>query len=127
MDYLLDTHTFLWYVDGDNRLSITAKNIIEDNTHAKLVSIVTLWEIAIKISNDKLKLTVAYDALIKFIESNKFNILQIEFGHLKQLLVLPHHHGDPFDRLIVSQAIAENISIISKDRHFESYPIQLLW
>ena len=127
MDYLLDTHTFLWFINGDPDLSSSAKAIIQDKSVIKLISIASLWEISIKISIDKLKLSMPLDALPKAIESNGFGNLVIQFKHLQQLSILHHFHRDPFDRLLISQAITENLTIISADQHFKSYPINVVW
>lgn len=127
MSYLLDTHAFLWYIDGSEELSDSAKNIIQDSSIEKFVSIASLWEISIKISLNKLTLSLDFDTLPRFIQHNKFNNLLIEFNHLQQLSLLPHHHRDPFDRLLISQAITENFTIISADQHFKAYPVVTIW
>ncbi|AYL93996.1 type II toxin-antitoxin system VapC family toxin [Mucilaginibacter celer] len=102
MNYLLDTHAFLWYIDGSTELSSTAKAIVEDKTTVKFISTATLWEVSIKISLNKLNLTLSFESLPDFIASNRFNDLAIEFKHLQQLGKLEHHHRDPFDRLIIA-------------------------
>ncbi|WP_184544760.1 type II toxin-antitoxin system VapC family toxin [Mucilaginibacter sp. FT3.2] len=127
MNYLLDTHAFLWYIDGNSALSDNAKVIIEDQSAVKFVSTASLWEISIKISLDKLRLTLDFDSLPTFMDRNDFKNIAIEFSHLQQLNQLPHFHKDPFDRLIISQAITENITIISADQHFKIYPVATIW
>jgi len=127
VSYLLDTHTFLWYIDGSTELSDIAKNTIQNSSVDKFISIASLWEISIKINLNKLTLSLNFDTLPQFIQNNKFNDLVIKFNHLQQLSSLPHHHGDPFDRLLISQAIAEDLTIISADQHFKAYPVNVLW
>ena len=127
MNYLLDTHTFLWYIDGNSALSDNAKAIIGDQSAVKFVSTASLWEISIKIGLGKLKLTLDFESLPVFMERNGFKNIAIEFGHLQHLNKLEHFHKDPFDRLIISQAITEKLTIISADQHFKSYPVTTLW
>src|SRR5438067_806209 len=106
MRLLLDTHAFLWFVLGDPRLSATAVNYILDAALAKLVSPASYWEIAIKISLGKYSLQEPYEAFMqRGIFGNGFSILPIEPKHTAALTTLPSHHRDPFDRLIVAQAI----------------------
>jgi PIN domain nuclease of toxin-antitoxin system len=127
VNYLLDTHTFLWYIDGNSALSDNAKIIIEDQLVVKFVSTASLWEISIKIGLNKLKLTLDFENLPVFMEHNGFKNIAIEFYHLQYLNKLEHFHKDPFDRLIISQAITEKLTIISADQHFKSYPVTTLW
>jgi len=127
VNYLLDTHTFLWYIDGNSALSDNAKAIIGDQSVVKFVSTASLWEISIKIGLGKLKLTLDFESLPVFMERNGFKNIAIEFGHLQHLNKLEHFHKDLFDRLIISQAITEKLTIISADQHFKSYPVTTLW
>jgi PIN domain nuclease of toxin-antitoxin system len=127
MAFLLDTHVFLWYINGDQVLNENIKNTINDNSLERYVSIASLWEISIKISINKLKLTHNFETLDGYLKANKLKLLALKFDHLIGLKNLPHHHNDPFDRLLISQAIAENLTIISADRHFNSYPVNILW
>lgn len=127
MNYLLDTHAFLWYIDGSTELSSLARSIIEDKNTVKFISTVTLWEISIKISLRKLTLNLNFEALPDFITSNMFNDLAIKFKHLQQLGKLEHYHRDSFDRLIIAQAVTENLTIISADQHFAAYPVNIVW
>lgn len=127
MNYLLDTHIFLWYIDGNLNLLAAAKNIIEDPQSIKFVSIASFWELAIKSSIKKLILDKQFETLPKYMVKNKFLLLPIEFKHLLNLKTLPLHHKDPFDRLLISQAITENLTLISADQHFKPYPVNLTW
>ncbi len=125
---LIDTNTFLWFISGDSRLSHTAKTLISEIDNEILLSIASLWEIAIKMSIGKLELSMSYEDLLSAqIEDNEIKLLPIEKNHLKELVRLPFYHRDPFDRLIISQGIAENLPILTCDRLFNDYPIDKLW
>jgi PIN domain nuclease of toxin-antitoxin system len=128
MRLLLDTHAFLWFVLGDAQLSSTARSYLLDSAHAKLISPASYWEIAIKVSIGKYTLNVPYELFTqRGIEGNGFEILPIELKHTVALTTLPFHHRDPFDRLLIAQAMAEHIPIISNDPAFDTYPITRLW
>src|SRR2546430_17577419 len=128
MTFLLDAHTFLWFIAGDKRLSSTARALIEDPDNRSLISAASLWEIAIKTSLGRLSLALPFDDLIaEQIRINGFGILWIEVSHLKILIDLPIRHRDPFDRLIVAQAIAEEIALISADEALDLYEVKRLW
>ena len=128
MNLLLDTHTLLWFLNGDARLSAKAKNLIDDAHNSQFVSIVSLWEITIKHSLGRLTLPIPLPDLIAFpIAAQQFRLLPIKAAHLLTLDALPHHHNDPFDRLLVAQAIAEKLPIISADPALDAYGIQRLW
>ncbi len=128
MRFLLDSHTFIWFVTGNNRLSIKARQLIEIPDNLRFVSLVTLWEIAIKMSLGKLTMDDNFEQLIpqQLIE-NDMQLLPIEVPHLYQLVQLPFHHRDPFDRLLIAQSIVESLPFISRDSIFDSYPVQRLW
>lgn len=127
MKYLLDTHTFLWFINDSQELKETIKKLLESNIDLWL-SIVSLWEIAIKKSLRKLELPDSYE---KFISNqlaiNDIEILPITLKHLSRIINLPFHHKDPFDRLLIAQAIIEEVPIISKDQIFDSYSIERIW
>lgn len=128
MTVLLDTHAFLWFVLGDSRLSATAKKEIEDPQNDKLISPAAYWEIAIKISIGKYTLPQPYEQFLqKAIDDNGFVILPIEPKHTAELINLPFHHRDPFDRLMIAQAIVEQISVVSNDAAFDPYPVTRIW
>ena len=128
MNYLLDTHTFLWFINDDEQLSGKAINAIADPDAIKYISMASLWEIAIKLNIGKLVLDIPYKALRQQIDINGFELLHIAFEHTTELSTLNHHHGDPFDRIIISQALIENLTVISKDKNFAKYQrLQLLW
>ena len=127
MSYLIDTHTLLWYFNGDLQLSKKAGNILEDEQEKKYVSIASIWEIAIKMNIERLNLDYPFKDIKPKLRFENIEILSISFSHTQQILNLPLHHRDPFDRMIIAQSIAENLTIISKDKNFSLYPIKLLW
>lgn len=128
MKILLDTHTFLWFIDGSLNLSDTAKKLIEQPSNQRFLSIASLWEMSIKISIGKLQLGMTMTELVKHqVYGNAIELLEIRPEHLDELAKLPFHHKDPFDRLIISQSLGENISIVTRDSVFASYPVQLVW
>ena len=127
MNYLLDTHALIWFLSGDNSLSSKAKKAIESSSSIIFVSIASIWEMAIKVSLDRLDLRMPFAKLKTEIENNGFQILPITFDDIMVLNELPLHHRDPFDRLLISQAIANHFTIISKDKLFIAYKANLIW
>ena len=128
MRLLLDTHTFLWFLLDDPQLSPIARDYIVDPTSDIEVSPATYWEIAIKISLGKYALPEPYDIFIeREITVNDFHILPIEPKHTAVLTTLPFYHRDPFDRLLIAQAMVEDIPILSIDPAFDAYPIIRQW
>lgn len=121
MKYLIDTHTFLWFSEGAADISSVPKQLITDKNNEIYISIASLWEISIKTALNKLIITGAYDLIIEDVTENDMEILPINFAHTVIQNKLPFHHRDPFDRIIASQAIAENMDIISKDAIFDIY------
>lgn len=127
MKLLLDTHIFLWLIDGNPNLSQNAKQAIEDESNTLHLSIVSLWEITIKNSLGKLELAIPLEQIvINFILPSGIEILPIHLPHLLILQTLPFHHRDPFDRLLISQAKYETLTLVSEDRMFEQYEVQIL-
>ncbi len=128
MKVIMDTHTFLWFIEGNVSLSQPAKILIENMEYQKVLSIASLWEMSIKASLKRLELKADFPTIVqRYVYGNGFDLLSIKPEHLEQLARLPFYHKDPFDRLIIAQAIAENISIITKDSMFKNYPIGLFW
>ena len=128
MRALIDTSTFLWTISGSNKLSDSARRFIADLENEILLSVASLWEIAIKTSLGKLELMVPFDQLIpEQLEQNAITVLPVELEHLSGVVELPFHHRDPFDRLIVSQAIHEGIPILTTNRQFEPYDTDIIW
>ncbi len=127
MNLLLDTHALLWFVAGDERLSSPARQTIEDPDTTCYVSIASWWEIAIKCSLDKLKLAAPLESFMADRVAEGFRVLPIETRHLPALATLPLHHRDPFDRLIICQAMAENMPICTGDPSFKAYESKAIW
>jgi PIN domain nuclease of toxin-antitoxin system len=124
MNLLLDTQAFLWFESGDSRLSSAAKQIIQDPTNIKFISLATYWEIAIKDSLGKLELHISFDDLF---DLKGYTHLHIGGEHLKALRILPMLHRDPFDRLLIAQALAEQFSVVGSDSQFDLYGVKRIW
>ncbi len=128
MTVLLDTHAFLFFVLNDSKLSAHAKNIIEDADNIVLMSPASFWEIAIKVSVGKYRLNGAFDAFWrKGMADNDIRLLPIEVKHADRLISLPYHHKDPFDRLMIAQAIEEDIPFVSGDSLLDAYGVRRIW
>jgi PIN domain nuclease of toxin-antitoxin system len=127
MKLLIDTQSFIWFFEADEQLPVRVRTMMEDTENHLIISIASFWEIAIKMSLQKLKLSVSIETLMNKAFTNGFEILSIEPAHLITLSALDFHHRDPFDRLIIAQAITENINVISSDGIFGLYPVKRLW
>ena len=128
MQALLDTNSFLWFISGSNRLSVNALKFITDSNNRLVFSSAGLWEIAIKVSIGKLDLLRPYNKLIpQQLEENDINVMPIELSHLAKVIELPFYHRDPFDRLIIAQALTEDLPIVSSDTIFSQYAVRLIW
>ncbi len=127
MKNLLDTHTFIWYINGESEIPEKAKKAIEHKNAVNFVSIASIWEIAIKISLGKLELKGAFSKISEQIISNGFQILPITIEDTIYLSTLEFHHRDPFDRIILSQSIVNKLNLISRDSHFEKYACSIIW
>ena len=125
---LLDTHALLWFLADDARLGQRAHDIIQDSEIGVLVSTATLWEIAIKHSLGKLALARPFEELFPAqLDANAIELLPIQPNHLATLVGLPMHHRDPFDRLLIAQALAERVPIVSRDSAFADYSVSVVW
>ena len=127
MNLLLDTHAFLWFIGGDKQLPEIIVNKIVDPANKCYVSIASIWEIAIKLSLEKLEINGGFNTIEDFLENNDIEILSVNVSHTSKLLRLVHIHKDPFDRMIISQAIAEKMVIITKDGFFKDYKVKVMW
>ena len=128
MRILLDTHALLWFALNDARLSSDASSLITETANTKEVSPASYWEIAIKISTGKYSLCQPHEDFMRnAIDANGFHYLHIALRHTAALISLPYHHRDPFDRLIVAQAIVERIPIVSNDAALDVYGVNRLW
>ena len=125
---LLDTHALLWFLWDDPNLSASAKSLIEDSGSRKLVSIASCWKIAIKVGSGKLDLgEPSRSFLPREIARNGFELLAISLSHATMVEQLTLYHRDPFDRLLVAQAIIERVSLVSTDTVFDQYGVSRLW
>jgi PIN domain nuclease of toxin-antitoxin system len=128
MRVLLDTHAWLWFVLGDTSLSSAARAAIEDKTNQKLISPASYWELAIKISIGKYLLPESYETFMtRAVDGQGFKVLPILPAHTSRVARLPFHHRDPFDRLLVGQALAEDLTLISNDGALDAYGARRLW
>jgi PIN domain nuclease of toxin-antitoxin system len=128
MRLLLDTHTFLWLAGSPERLSTTALAACEEITNQLYLSVVSAWEIQIKHQINRLQLEVSLEEIIQGQQdANNLNILSVELHHIYTLQQLPFHHNDPFDRLLIAQAKAEQMRLVSTDRQFEPYLVDVIW
>jgi len=127
MELLLDTHAFIWFVNGDDSLPVNVKDEIKDVRNKCFLSIASLWEIAIKISLGKLELKSDFNKVADFLSANDIDILPITFEHIQKLLSLKYHHRDPFDRIIISQGIADKLTVLTKDKYFKKYRVKIMW
>jgi PIN domain nuclease of toxin-antitoxin system len=126
---LLDTHALLWFIEDHEQLSIQARKTIEDPATTVLLSHATAWELAIKSSQGKLELA---GGVQQFVEqrllAERFEWLQPQMNHYIRVSMLPFVHRDPFDRMLVAQALEEDLPIITSDPHIPQYPgIRVLW
>ena len=128
MNILLDTHAFLWFIAGSNELSDKARELVEDENNRVFLSAASLWEMAIKVSLEKLTLSEPFETLIpEQLAINGVEILGITVAHTTQVARLPFHHRDPFDRLIIAQALEEQMPVISADATFDKYGVTRIW
>jgi PIN domain nuclease of toxin-antitoxin system len=128
MNFLLDTLTFLWFINDDASLSSTAKALIEDPENTIYLSVASVWEMAIKVSLDKLEMPSPFaDFIDEQLSKNTIILLGIKTAHAGVVATLPFRHRDPFDRLIIAQSKSEDFSIIGKDVIFDDYGIKRHW
>lgn len=128
MKYLLDTHTFLWFISNDSKLSNNAISVINNRKNDIFLSQVNIWEMSIKISLGKLQVVTPLNLLIEeFLRVKHINLLSIKNEHIFAVQHLPFHHRDPFDRLLVAQALIEKMSIIGRDVVMDDYSVARVW
>jgi PIN domain nuclease of toxin-antitoxin system len=121
---LLDTHALLWWLSDDAQLGQHVRDLIADPANDVLVSVVSLWEIQVKVRAGKL--TADLPGILKEIETQAFELLPISRAHLVQLGTLPVYHKDPFDHLLIAQAIVEAAIFVSEDRRIPDYAVQVV-
>ncbi|WP_462281029.1 type II toxin-antitoxin system VapC family toxin [Salinivirga cyanobacteriivorans] len=127
MNLLLDSHALLWYISGSDKLPDKIINTINNKSNKCFVSIASIWEIAIKLSLNRLTVEGGFQIIEKFFYDNDFSILDISFQDINTIIDLEFHHRDPFDRIIIAQAIQSQLTIVSKDQFFQNYNIKLMW
>lgn len=125
--YLLDTHVVLWIAENSPMLSEKVKNAILDENTEKYVSIVSAWEVAIKLGTKKLRLDGGLPEFFRMIDNNGFYTISVEREYIQKLSTLPDFHKDPFDRLLITTAIIEGMTLISIDQNIHKYNVPLLW
>jgi PIN domain nuclease of toxin-antitoxin system len=125
--FLLDTHTLLWFIQGDPQLSDRARGIITTDTNQLYLSVASLWEITIKLNIGKLTIGHTINEIYRLLKQLNIEVLSIGQSDLEQYLTLPLHHRDPFDRLLIAQAIAQELTLVSADNAFGAYSVQQLW
>lgn len=122
---LLDTHTLIWYRSGDNSLSKTAKKIIEDSE--LFISYASIWEISLLVEKGRILLNEGVTSFIENLLADNFTLLQFKPADFQTLLELPKIHKDPFDRILIAQAINHKLNMVTKDGLIKKYSIQTLW
>jgi len=121
---LLDTHALLWWLADDDRLGGNVRELIADPANDVLVSMVSFWEIAVKIRIGKLEADL--DEIMEAVSTEDLMLLDITRSHYRTLMTLPTHHRDPFDHLLIAQAITEKAAFLSEDRHVSAYPVEVV-
>ena len=128
MNLLLCTHSFIWWTTAKKKLSARAFKEISNSVNTVFLSVTSLWEWQIKIQINKFKFTDPLDIVVnEQIKINRFQLLPINFAHVLELEKLPFHHKDPFDRLLIAQANAEKMILVSSDSKFSVYSVNVLW
>lgn len=127
MNYIIDTHTLLWYLSNSIHLPIKSKQILDNKDNVIFISQASFLEMSIKMSLDKLKLPVSWSDLLYYCERGGIHILPIETSDSIMLCNLPFHHRDPFDRIMICQALNRGYTIISKDSFFDAYGVIRIW
>jgi PIN domain nuclease of toxin-antitoxin system len=127
MKLLLDTHAFLWFVAGDDRLSTKARRAMEDDEAELHVSAASVWEMAMKASLGKLTLSMSVDDYMAEKLAAGFRVLSIRSSHAAAVETMAFHHRDPFDRLLAAQAIEEKMPLVTSDPIFHDYGVSVVW
>ena len=127
MKYLLDTHVAIWALEDETKLSKTAKLIMKDTSISLCVSVVSVWEIAIKSSIGKSSFSGGSSFFLEKMRQNGVEILELKDFHISDVEGLPFHHRDPFDRILISIAIAENLTLLTADENIQKYNALWTW
>lgn len=126
MRILIDTHILVWQAEGDEKLPLEWRQIISDPSNSISISVVSFWEIAIKISRGKLSISKTIEEMIGAVELSNISVLPIRSSHTIQVSRLPFHHKDPFDRMIIAQSIVEDLPLMTLDGDLSPYKIELV-
>jgi PIN domain nuclease of toxin-antitoxin system len=124
---LLDTHVLLWSAESPEKLSPKARRELENPTNILFFSAASIWEVAIKVSLQKLALSMSSQQLVEALVGSDFTELPVSSAHAAKVASIPFHHRDPFDRLLVAQAEIEQMTLVSKDAILDAYEIRRLW
>jgi len=127
MKFLLDTHVVLWIAENSPKLTGRVKDVVLNRTAEKFVSIASAWEVAIKLGTKKLHLTGGLPEFFRMIDDNGFHTLTVEREYLREIPTLPDYHRDPFDRLLIATALAENLTILTADENIHKYDVPWIW
>jgi len=127
MRLLLDTHAFLWFVTGDALLSRRARRAMESEEAEIILSAASVWEMAIKAALGRLTLPASVEEYVAEKVEAGFRVLAIDWTHAAAVERLPGHHRDPFDRLLIAQALAEDLPVVTNDSAFRSYGVAVFW
>lgn len=128
MRLLLDTHAFIWFVDGSPKLSNAARTAIDDVENLVYLSVASVWELAILVSLQRLKLQrTVKEYVALYTEKNAIDLLPVTIDHIDGIVGLPFHHRDPFDRLLIAQAKSSDLTLVSADNAFKQYDVDILW
>lgn len=127
MNLLVDTHAMIWFITNDGSLPLKIKSLIKDAKNKCYVSIASYWEIGIKYSLGRIYLESDLERIFQIIEESGFVLLPVTPEHILENTKLDFHHRNPFDRIIIAQAIKENLSVITKDEQFRNYPAKVIW
>ena len=128
MRVLVDTHVFLWWVEGNRALPAKARAALADRENECLISMVSAWELAIKAGLGKLKLALPVKRyVVEHVAANGFRMLDLRLAHVGRVETLDTHHGDPFDRLLIAQALEEKLAVVTADPVFRKYGVKRIW
>ena len=128
MRVLIDTHVFLWWVEGESALPAKARAVIANPGNECLLSMASVWELAIKAGLGKLKLSLPVRRyVVENVAANGFRLLEIGVAHVGRVETLAQHHGDPFDRLLIAQALEEKLPVVTADPVFGKYGVKRIW
>lgn len=127
MNLLVDTHAVIWFITDSPNLPVAVRKIIEEKENNCYVSLASFWEMGIKYSLDRLELNAGLEVIFQIIEESGFELLPITPGHVLEIAKMQFYHQDPFDRLIIGQAITEDLCIVTKDEQFQKYGVPIIW